>query len=164
MNTVRQVLQIKGHFTWSISPGETVYEALRIMANKDVGALIVMDGEKMVGILSERDYARKIILQGKASKETQVSEIMTSMVYTVHPDQTIEECMDTMTNRRVRHLPVIENDRLVGVISIGDVVNDIIHRQRQVISSMENLVLGRESGNHEPAVPRFPDVGKKKNS
>jgi CBS domain-containing protein len=160
MNTVRQVLQIKGKYIWSIAPNETVYEALRMMANKDVGALIVMEGEKMVGILSERDYARKIILHGKASKETLVSEIMTPLVYTVHPDQTIEECMDIMTRRRIRHLPVVENDILSGVISIGDVVNNIIHHQRQVISNMENRVLGKESEVQEPAVPRFPNVGK----
>ncbi len=160
MNTVRHILQIKGNYIWSIGPEETVYEALRMMANKDVGALIVMEGEKMVGILSERDYARKIILHGKSSKETLVREIMTPLVYSVHPDQTIEECMEIMTNRRVRHLPVLEGDQLVGVISIGDVVNNIIRRQRQVISNMENRLLSKEGEPQEPAVPRFPNVGK----
>lgn len=163
MNTVRHILQIKGSFIWSIGPEETVYEALRMMANKDVGALLVMENDKMVGILSERDYARKIILHGKASKDTSVREIMTPLVYSVHPDQTIEECMDIMTHRRVRHLPVLDGDHLLGVISIGDVVNDIIHRQRSVISNLESRVLGQELAEPpEKAVPRFPGVGQKK--
>ena len=161
MNTIRHILQIKGTNIWSISPEETVYEALRMMASKDVGALLVMEKDHLEGILSERDYARKIILQGKTSKETKVKEIMTSVVYTVHPDQTIDECMDIMTHRRIRHLPVVENDRLIGVISIGDVVNDIIHRQRQTISNLESQVLGSEPEPQGPAVPRFPSLGHK---
>ncbi len=161
MNTVRHILQVKGTQIWTIGPDETVFEALRSMAKKDVGALIVMENEQMVGIISERDYARKVILQGKTSRETKVREIMTSTVITVHPDQTIEECMDLLITRRIRHLPVVENDRLIGVISIGDVLNDIIHRQRQVISSLENKVLGKGEEPSEPAVPRFPNVGKK---
>ncbi len=161
MDTIRHILQIKGSYTWSIAPNETVYEALRMMANKDVGALLVMENEKLVGILSERDYARKIILQGKTSKDTKVREIMTTTVYTVHPDQTIDECMDIMTHRHIRHLPVVENDRLMGIISIGDVVNDIIHRQRQTISSLETRMLNGETEPPAPAVPRFPSIPKK---
>ena len=153
MNTVRHILQIKGTDIWTIAPDETVFEALRTMAKKDVGALIVMENDHMVGIISERDYARKVILQGRSSRDTKVREIMTSHVHTVHPDQTVEECMDLMTRYRVRHLPVIENDRLVGVISIGDVLYNIIQRQRQLISKLEDKVMGKEEEPSEPAVP-----------
>lgn len=161
MNTVRHILQIKGTDIWTIGPEETVFEALRTMAKKDVGALVVMENDHMVGIISERDYARKVILQGRSSRDTKVREIMTSNVHTVHPDQTVEECMELMTRYRVRHLPVIENDRLIGVISIGDVLYNIIQRQRQLISKLEDKVMGKEVEPTEPAVPRFPNVGKK---
>jgi CBS domain-containing protein len=140
MNTIRHILQIKGNDLWSISPNATVFEALRLMAAKDVGALLVTDQDRMVGILSERDYARKIILQGKTSRETLVREIMTPVVFTIHPDQTVDECMDLMTQRRIRHVPVIEGDTLLGIISIGDVVNHIIHRQRKTISRLEGQI------------------------
>lgn len=142
MTTVRQLLVLKGDYIWSIYPDSSVFEALRLMADKDVGALLVMDGEKMVGIMSERDYARKVVLLGKLSRETAVSEIMTPKVITVHPDQTIEECMEMMTAKRVRHLPVFENDRVIGMISIGDVVRDIIYRQRETIKGLEKYVSG----------------------
>jgi CBS domain-containing protein len=138
--TVRHLLEVKGNLIWSIGPNETVYEALRTMSIKDVGALIVMEGDKMVGILSERDYARKVVLLGKSSRETPVSEIMSQHVYTVHPDQTIEEAMEIMTHRRVRHLPVVvdsNEQHLLGMISIGDVVRAIIHKQREAIKSLE---------------------------
>jgi CBS domain-containing protein len=144
MNTVRHILQVKGDYIWSISPEATVYEALRMMANKDVGALAVMEGERLVGIISERDYARKVILHGKASKDTLVREIMTTELYPVHPDQTVEECMELMTYKRTRYLPVMEGDRLLGIISIGDVVKDIISRQRRIISTLEDRL--KESG------------------
>jgi CBS domain-containing protein len=140
MNTIRHILQIKGNDLWSISPNATVFEALRLMAAKDVGALLVTDQDRMVGILSERDYARKIILQGKTSRETLVREIMTPVVFTIHPDQTVDECMDLMTQRRIRHVPVMEGDTLLGIISIGDVVNHIIHRQRKTISRLEGQI------------------------
>ena len=121
MNTIRHILQLKGSdIVWSISPDGTVYAALRLMADKGVGALVVMEGDRMVGIVSERDYARKVILQGKASKETPIREIMTSRVYTIHPDQTVEEAMDLMVTKHIRHLPVVENDGVIGVISIMD--------------------------------------------
>lgn len=142
MSTVRHLLQLKGSMVWSISPSATVYEALRVMAAKDVGALIVMEGEKMVGIVSERDYARKVILQGKASKDTPVSDIMTNTVFTIHPDQTIEESMTLMTSRRIRHLPVVEDEKVIGMISIGDAVRDIIYRQRETIKGLEDRILG----------------------
>jgi CBS domain-containing protein len=145
MRTVRHLLEIKGKDIWSISPDATVYDALRLMADKDVGALVVLQGDDLVGILSERDYARKIILHGKASKDTLVSEVMTSKLFTVHPDQTIEETMEMMTEKRVRHLPVTEENKLLGMISIGDVVRDIIYRQRKTISSLEDKILNKEN-------------------
>jgi len=145
MRTVRHLLELKGKDIWSVRPGDTVYDALRLMADKDVGALVVLEGDEMVGIFSERDYARKIILHGKSSRETLVSEVMTHDVFTVHPDQTIEECMETMTQKHIRHLPVLVDQHLLGVISIGDVVKDIIFRQRKTIASLENKVLSSES-------------------
>lgn len=140
MNPIRQILQVKGELVWTIAANETVFEALRMMADKDIGALVVMQGDKIVGILSERDYARKVILLGKSSKETLVSEIMTSPVVTIHPDQTVEEAMEMMNRHRVRHLPVVENEQLIGIISIGDVVRNIIYRQREAIKEMERRI------------------------
>jgi CBS domain-containing protein len=142
MHTVRHLLEIKGKDVWSISPQTSVYDALRIMDTKGVGALLVMEGDRMVGIFSERDYARKIILHGKSSRETLVREVMTSKVWTVHPDQTIEECMELMTEKRIRHLPVLVDDHVVGVISIGDVVRDIIYKQRETIKTLEGRAYG----------------------
>jgi len=141
VNTVRHILQIKGFDVWAISPNATVFEALRMMADKDVGALPVMEGEKLLGIISERDYARKIVLQGKASKETLVRDIMTEKVFSVHPEQTAHEVMTLMTEKRVRHLPVVENERVIGMISIGDVLRNVIYQQRQTIRSLEDLIL-----------------------
>ena len=143
MNTVRHILQVKGYDVWSTTPRTTVYDALRMMADKNIGALLVMDGEQVVGIFSERDYARKVVLQGRSSKETLVSEIMTSKLTTIHPDQTIDEAMELMTNKRVRHLPVIENDHLLGMISIGDVLREIIYVQLIAIRQMEDKILGK---------------------
>jgi len=162
MDTVRHILELKGPIVWTISPDETVFEALRMMAAKDVGALLVMKDEKMVGLISERDYARKLILHGKHSKDTCVHEIMVTDIITVHPDQTVEEAMELMTNNRVRHLPVVEGDKILGIISIGDVVNNIIHRQRQTISRLESKIKGPEEKPFEPAVPRFHKPQKKK--
>lgn len=141
MHTVRHILQIKGDYIWTITPQESVYEALRLMADKDVGALVVMQGDRMVGMISEREYARKIILQGKSSRETHVSEIMTEVRWVVHPDETVEECMELMTMHKVRYLPVMEGEDLLGVVSIGDVVRDIIYRQRETIKSLEDKVI-----------------------
>jgi len=143
MDTVRHILQIKGNDVWATTPRTTVYDALRVMADKNCGALLVMEGEKVVGIFSERDYARKVILQGRSSKETLVSEIMTSKLHTIHPDQTVEEAMEIMTNKRVRHLPVMEGDHLVGMISIGDVLREIIYVQLSRIRDMEDKILGK---------------------
>jgi len=142
MKTVKELLQAKGYDVWTIAPDASVYDALRLMADKNVGAVLVIDGGNVVGILSERDYARKVILEGKSSKHTPVREIMTEKVLCVRTDQTAEECMALMTNKRVRHLPVIEGDCLVGVISIGDVVKAIISEQEFMIEQLENYITG----------------------
>ena len=142
MITVKDILQTKGHNVISITPETTVYEALTIMADKNVGALIVLDGETVAGIMSERDYARKVILHGKSSRELQVREIMTSRVYYLHPEQTVQECMAQMTDKHVRHLPVIEKDKLIGIISIGDVVKTIMADQEDTIKLLENYITG----------------------
>jgi CBS domain-containing protein len=136
IHNVHHLLEVKGPDVWSIAPDSTVYDALRMMADKGVGALLVMVNDQLVGIISERDYARKIILQGKTSKETLVSEIMSTKLFTVHPEQTVDEAMELMTVKHVRHLPVVANDVVYGVISIGDVVKNIIYRQREVIKNL----------------------------
>ena len=118
---VQELLDKKGHEVYSVSPDATVYDALKLMAEKEIGALVVLEDEKMVGILSERDYARKIILKGKSSKETLVREIMTSEVIHARPDQKVQKCLSLMTKHHFRHLPVLEDERLVGILSIGDV-------------------------------------------
>jgi CBS domain-containing protein len=143
MTTLQDILRAKGHDVWTISPEVTVYEALSLMAAKNVGALVVLDGSRVVGIISERDYARNVILQGKSSRDTPVKDIMTSPVYYVHPDQTPWECMALMTDKRIRHLPVLVDDRLVGVISIGDIVKAIIEEQKSVIRQYEEYITGR---------------------
>ena len=142
MKTVKDILRTKGHDVWSIIPDATVYEALRFMGDKNVGALVVLEGETVVGIISERDYARKVILHGRSSKEIAVREIMTTRVYYVRPEQDIQECMALMTDKRVRHLPVMENDRLIGLISIGDVVKAIIAEHESTIKHLEDYITG----------------------
>jgi CBS domain-containing protein len=142
MRTVRELLKTKGRQVWSVKPADTVYEALVVMAARNVGALVVLEGDRLVGILSERDYARKVALRGKTSRDTLVHEIMTAHPVCVRPGQSIEECMALMTDKRIRHLPVIEGDELVGVISIGDVVKDIISEQEFVIEQLENYITG----------------------
>ena len=142
MNTIRQILLLKRNFVWTVGPDQTVFESLRLMADKDIGALVVVQDDKIVGMLSERDYARKIILLGKASKDTLVKEIMSFPVFTIHPDQTIEEAMEMMTHHRIRHLPVVEDDHLIGMVSIGDAVSDIIYRQRETIKEMSERLRG----------------------
>lgn len=145
MTIVAQILQTKGYTVWSIAPEATVYQALERMAEKDVGALLVLDQGKLVGILSERDYARKVVLKGKFSKDTLVREIMTETVFCVRPEQTIEECMTLMTNRRVRHLPVVVGDQVIGVISIGDVVKALISDQAFLIQELEKYIVGKRN-------------------
>ncbi len=138
--TIRHMLEVKGHDVWSVAPGASVYDALRMMSDKDIGAVLVVDGEQIVGILSERDYARKVVLLGKTSRETRVDEIMSSKVFTIHPDQTVEEAMELMTNKHIRHLPVVEGRDLLGMISIGDVVKAIIFKQREALSQLEDKI------------------------
>src|SRR5947208_9102610 len=144
MKTVTQLLRTKGQQVLSVAPDIPVFEALEVMADKNVGALLVVEGERLVGVFSERDYARKVILKGKSSKETLVREIMSSHVLYVRPEQTIEDCMALMTGKRVRHLPVLdEEQRVIGVISIGDVVKDIISEQEFMIEQLQNYITGR---------------------
>ena len=142
MQTVRQLLQEKGHIVWSIGPDESVYDAVKLMAEKGIGALIVVDRAKTVGMLSERDYARKVILVGRSSKETKIREIMTTQVISADPHQSVQECMTIMTENRIRHLPVMEDDQLIGMISIGDLVKAIIAEQQFVISQLEHYISG----------------------
>jgi CBS domain-containing protein len=142
MKTVKDILGTKGHDVWSTTPNATVYEALKAMAEKNVGALVVMDEDAVVGIVSERDYARKVILHGRSSKEIHVREIMSTEVYYVRPEQNIQECMALMTEKRVRHLPALKHDQLVGVISIGDVVKAVIADHESTIKHLENYITG----------------------
>jgi CBS domain-containing protein len=140
MKSVKQLLSAKGGQVHSIGPDAKVIEALQIMAQKDVGALIVMENGRLAGILSERDYARKVILRGKSSQDVPVREIMTAEVVTVDPARTIEECMALVTQRRIRHLPVVENGELIGVVSIGDLVKEVIAEQEQTIKQLETYI------------------------
>lgn len=137
---VSGILQSKGNKVYSVSGGITVYEALKIMGEKNIGALLVMEDEKLKGIISERDYARKIILKGKTSRETMVSEIMTEKVISVFPDDSIEKCMELMSGKHIRHLPVLKNDEVLGVISITDVVTAIIESQKETITQLQNYI------------------------
>ena len=142
MRKVSDILEIKGRNVWSIEPGASVYDAMKLMADKGIGALLVMEGPKLVGIISERDYARKVILQGRSSPTTEVREIMTSRVVYTEPARNIEECMALMTEKRIRHLPVMEQDRVCGVISIGDLVKAIIAEQKFIIEQLERYISG----------------------
>ena len=144
MITVKQLLQNKGFDIWSVTPDTLIIDALKLMADKEIGALLVLDeAGKLMGIMSERDYARKIILQGKSSKTTAVGEIMTEKVVYVRPEQSVETCMALMTSRNIRHLPVMEGGQLVGLISMRDVVGAIIAHQEFIIEQLENYIAGR---------------------
>ena len=140
MINVRQLLDRKGRQVFSIAPGAAVLEAIRLMAERHVGALLVMEGEALSGIVSERDYARKVILMGRSSADTPVRDIMTATLITVQPETPVEECMQIMTERRVRHLPVIESGRVVGMVSIGDLVKAVIAEQQQHIEQLESYI------------------------
>lgn len=142
MTTVRDILRDKGNQVWTIGPDQTVFEALSFMAEKEIGALVVVDDQRIVGMLSERDYARKVILKGKTSRETTVREIMTSKVCYVAPERTVDECMALMTDKTIRHLPVIENDGIAGLVSIGDVVKSMISEREFIIERLEAYITG----------------------
>ena len=144
MASIQQILDKKGSEVWSISPENTVYDALTQLAEKNVGALLVTQGEKLVGLISERDYARKVILQGKASMATQVREIMTVKVTSISPGRSVKEAMAVMTEKRIRHLPVMEEGKIIGVISIGDLVKSIIADQEFVINQLEKYISGEQ--------------------
>jgi CBS domain-containing protein len=139
---VRMILDSKSPDVWSVSPDTIVYDALGLMAEKGIGAVLVLEGEEVVGIMSERDYARKIVLKGKTSAQTRVSEIMTKDVIYVEPSQPIEEIMALMVGKHIRHLPVLENKKLVGIISIGDVVRELISEQKLLIEQLESYIRG----------------------
>lgn len=140
MKTVSQLLQGKGGGVLSVTPESSVFTALKLMAEKNVGALLVMDGDVLRGIMSERDYARKVILLGKSSHELAVRDIMSNKVVSVTPKQTVDDCMALMTGRRIRHLPVLDNGRVVGVLSIGDLVKAVIEMQQQTIRELESYI------------------------
>ena len=142
MTNIGQLLKTKGNEIWSIAPQATIYEALQVMSEKDVGALLVVHKGDVVGIFSERDYARKLILKGKFSKDTSVEELMTRKVLYVGPESTIEDCMALMTAKSVRHLPILENKQLFGIVTLGDVVKQIISQQEFTIEQLENYVSG----------------------
>jgi CBS domain-containing protein len=142
MKTIRQILETKGHEIYSVGPDALVFDALREMADKNVGALLVLDGDELVGLISERDYARKVILKNKASKTIPVSEIMSSKVVCVTPELKVDACMALMTEKRIRHLAVLDHERLIGVVSIGDVVKAIIDHQKFTIKQLEHYITG----------------------
>jgi CBS domain-containing protein len=143
MYSVKDILDEKGYDCWTEVPETTVYDALKKMAGKDIGALIIVKNNRVIGVFSERDYARKIILKGKTSKDTTVGELLSDKVYYVKPASTIEECMQLMTNQRIRHLPVLENDTLIGMVSIGDIVNKIIQDHKNQIQQLEDYITGK---------------------
>ena len=142
MKTVKQILDAKGRDVWSAGPDDTVYDAVKLMADKGVGALVVLDDKKLVGIVTERDYARKIVLEDKSSKSSAVREVMTRKVLCVTPERTVDECMALMTDKRARHLPVVDHKEVVGVISIGDLVKAVISEQQVLIDQLQHYIAG----------------------
>jgi len=142
MELIRYLIKAKGNEIWSIEPGASVFDAVKLMADKGVGALMVMKGNKLEGVISERDYARKVILKNRLSRETSVEEIMTTRVVYAHPEQNVEECMALMTEKRIRHLPIMVEEKLLGVVSIGDLVKSIIAQQQLTIKQLEQYVSG----------------------
>ena len=142
MKTVNEILAKKGNDIWSVAPTDTVFDSLKLMADKQIGALLVMDGEKLAGIVTERDYARKVILEGKSSKDTTVSDVMTRKVLCVTPERTVDECMALMTDKRARHLPVLDHKQVVGVVSIGDLVKALISEQQILIDQLQHYISG----------------------
>jgi CBS domain-containing protein len=142
MTTVRNILEAKGTAVWTVEPETLVFDALTLMAEKNIGALLVIKDNALVGIFSERDYARKIVLKGSTSHTAAVKEIMTQSVILVGPDQSIDECMEIMTSKHVRHLPVLENNKLIGMVSIGDVVKAMVSEREHTIEQLKNYITG----------------------
>src|SRR5208283_6241021 len=140
MSKVKEVLDKKGNQYFYVKPDHTVYEALQMMAEKDIGSVMVIDNHKLVGMFTERDYARKIVLHGLASKNTRVGDFMTKEVFSVHSSSSINDCMAIMTSQHIRHLPVVDDDQIVGLISIGDVVNSVIQQQNIIINDLESYI------------------------
>ncbi len=140
MKMVKDILKKPGHKIWSVSPTTTAYEALELMAEKNIGALLVFENDHLVGIFSERDYERKVILKGKASKDTPVSELMTRQVFYVDPENTLGECMVLMTSKHIRHLPVFDSNRITGIITLGDVVKEIVSEQESTIKNLHDFM------------------------
>ena len=140
MKSIKQLLNSKGHDIWSIDPDSSVVDAIKLMAEKGIGALLVMSGDEVVGIVSERDYARKVILKGRSSRQTVVRDVMTTRVLYASLDETAEECLAVMTEKRIRHLPVVDGDRVVGVVSIGDLVKAVISDQKFMIEQLTNYI------------------------
>ncbi len=142
MTTVREILDKKGYNIWSVTPTDTVREALLLMAQRNCGALVCIDEGRLAGIISERDYARKVMLQGKSSRDTLVQDVMTRIVSYVVPQHTVSDCMALMTTKHIRHLPVVENGEVVGLVSIGDIVKELISEQEFMLQQMENYIVG----------------------
>jgi len=144
--TVRDILQQKGGGVWTTSPQSSVYDAIRLMGEKNIGALVVLDGGEVIGVLSERDYSRKVVLEGRTSRDTLVGEILSRPAVTVTGADSIETCMQLMTGRRIRHLPVVEDDRLAGLVSMGDLVNWVMQSQRHTIQQLRGYISGEYPG------------------
>ena len=140
MKSVKQLLQGKGDSVFAVAPGDSVFEAIRVMAEKGVGALVVLEDGRLAGMVSERDYARKVILHGRSSQDTAVRDIMTAKVVTVKSEQTVEDCMALMTQHRIRHLPVVDGGKLAGVLSIGDLVKELIADREETIKQLESYI------------------------
>ena len=142
VGTIREILNQKGGAAWAVSPENTVFEAIQLMAEKNIGALLVLKDDQLAGIISERDYTRKVALKGRSSKETRVKDILSGQVQSVSPDHTVEQCLRLMTENRIRHLPVLEGEKILGVISIGDLVNWVISSQSSTIHQLETYITG----------------------
>ncbi len=153
METIGRILHKKGQATWSVTPDTMVYDALKLMAEKNVGALLVQEAGHLVGIITERDYARKVILQGKSSLDTPVREIMSHSVVCVHPGQSVAECMDTMTKKRIRHLPVLVDEEIVGIISIGDLLKASLEEKDLIIQQLKDYIATLAEDRPSPTGP-----------
>jgi len=142
MRSVQDILNSKGSEVWSVKPDDIIFDAIQLMADKNIGALLVMEEDKLIGIVTERDYARKVVLEGKSSREASINEVMTTKVLCVSPQRTINECMALMTEKRIRHLPVVDQKQVVGFLSIGDLVKAVISEQKILIDQLQNYISG----------------------